>query len=84
MYLTLPLPSNATRIMTVTVFYCDGSGLPMSYTMTVPKHGSCKDLSQALSTACCLRPDESLLLAEVNEIIAYSGVCSFCYYISCW
>ncbi|PKI64379.1 hypothetical protein CRG98_015239 [Punica granatum] len=67
MYLTLPLPSNVTRIITVTVFYCDGSGLPMPYTVTVPKHGSCKDLSQALGTACCLRPDESLLLAEVYD-----------------
>ncbi|KAK4795653.1 hypothetical protein SAY86_027979 [Trapa natans] len=73
MYLTLPLPSNATRTMTVTVFYCDGSGLPMPYTVTVPKHGSCKGLIQALGAACCLRPDESLLLAEVynNQIYRY-------------
>ncbi|GAB4858108.1 ubiquitin-specific protease ubp10 [Ancistrocladus abbreviatus] len=67
MYLTLPLPSTITRSMTITVFYCDGSRLPMPYTVTVPKHGCCRDLSQALGSACCLRTDESLLLAEVYE-----------------
>ncbi|KAJ1409278.1 Ubiquitin specific protease, conserved site [Sesbania bispinosa] len=53
--------------MTVTVFYCDGSGLPMPYTVTVLKHGCCRDLCQALATACCLKSDEVLLLAEVYE-----------------
>ncbi|CAN1139102.1 Ubiquitin carboxyl-terminal hydrolase 9 [Linum perenne] len=67
MYLSLPLPSTVTRSMTVTVFYGDGSGLPMPYTVSVFKHGQCKDLNQALSAACCLRTDESLLLAEVYE-----------------
>ncbi|KAK9275736.1 hypothetical protein L1049_023004 [Liquidambar formosana] len=67
MYLSLPLPSTATRTMTVTVFYSDGSGLPIPYTVTVLKHGCCKDLSQALGSACCLRSDEILLLAEVYE-----------------
>ncbi|KAI4303595.1 hypothetical protein MLD38_039204 [Melastoma candidum] len=67
MYLTLPLPSSVTRIMTVTVFYVDGTGLPMPYTVTVPKHGCGKDLNQALGIACCLRTDERLLLAEVYE-----------------
>lgn len=65
MYLSLPLPSTVTRTMTVTVFYSDGSGLPMPYTVTVLKHGSCRDLCQALGTACCLKSDEMLLLAEV-------------------
>lgn len=65
MYLSLPLPSTVTRTMTVTVFYGDGTGLPMPYTVNVLKQGSIKDLSIALSTACCLRNDESLLLAEV-------------------
>ncbi|XP_044477487.1 ubiquitin carboxyl-terminal hydrolase 9-like [Mangifera indica] len=65
MYLTLPLPSTVTRTMTVTVFYADGSGLPMPFTVTVMKHGCCKDLVSALSTACCLKSNESLLLAEV-------------------
>lgn len=69
MYLTLPLPSSVTRTMTVTVFYGDGSGLPMPYTVTVLKHGCCKDLIQALGAACCLRPDESLLLAEVIHVL---------------
>ncbi|XP_010455453.1 PREDICTED: ubiquitin carboxyl-terminal hydrolase 10 [Camelina sativa] len=67
MYLSLPLPSTLTRVMTVTVFYCDGSCLPMPYTVTVPKQGSCRDLVTALGTACCLADDESLLLAEVYD-----------------
>ncbi|XP_027186037.2 putative ubiquitin carboxyl-terminal hydrolase 11 [Cicer arietinum] len=65
MYLSLPLPSTVTRTMTVTVFYCDGSGLPMPYTVTVLKNGCCRDLCQVLGTACCLKSDEMLLLAEV-------------------
>ncbi|KAI4326771.1 hypothetical protein L6164_019308 [Bauhinia variegata] len=67
MYLSLPLPSTVSRTMTVTVFYGDGSGLPMPYTVNVLKHGCCRDLSHALSTACCLNNDEMLLLAEVYE-----------------
>ncbi|CAI0441841.1 unnamed protein product [Linum tenue] len=64
MYLSLPLPSTVTRTMTVTIFYGDGRGLPMPYTVSVSKHGQCKDLIQSLAVACCLRTDESLLLAE--------------------
>ncbi|KAJ4847032.1 hypothetical protein Tsubulata_018065 [Turnera subulata] len=67
MYLSLPLPSTVTRSMTVTVFYGDGSGLPMPYTISVPKDGHCRDLSQALGVACCLKSEESLLLAEVYD-----------------
>ncbi|KAJ8451081.1 hypothetical protein Cgig2_026890 [Carnegiea gigantea] len=67
MYLTLPIPSSVNRTMTVTVFYGDGSGLPMPYTVTVPKLGCYRDLIQALGTACCLRNDEGLLLAEVYD-----------------
>ncbi|KAL1213003.1 putative ubiquitin carboxyl-terminal hydrolase 11 [Cardamine amara subsp. amara] len=67
MYLSLPLPSSRTRSMTVTVFYGDGSHLPMPYTVTVPKDGTCRDLSNALGTACCLNNDESLLLAEIYD-----------------
>lgn len=66
MYLTLPLPSSVTRTMTVTVFYGDRSGLLTPFTVTVLKHGCCKDLTQTLGAACCLRADECLLLAEVN------------------
>lgn len=67
MYLSLPLPSTVIRTMSVTVFYCDGSGLPMPYTVNVLKHACCRDLGQALGTACCLKSDEMLLLAEVYE-----------------
>ncbi|XP_062109662.1 putative ubiquitin carboxyl-terminal hydrolase 11 [Humulus lupulus] len=67
MYLSLPLPSTATRQITVTVFYGDGSGLPMLYTVSLLKQGCCKDLSEQLSNACCLNADEILLLAEVYE-----------------
>ncbi|CAA6655882.1 unnamed protein product [Spirodela intermedia] len=65
MYLSLPLPSSVTRTMTVTVFYGDGSRLPIPTTITVPKHGCCRDLTQAISTACCLSQNEALLLAEI-------------------
>ncbi|KAL0446556.1 UNVERIFIED_CONTAM: Ubiquitin carboxyl-terminal hydrolase 10 [Sesamum latifolium] len=67
MYLSLPLPSTTTRSMTATVFYGDGSGLPMPFTVSLPKQGCCKDLNQALGIACCLHDDEYLLLAEVYE-----------------
>ncbi|AEE82901.1 ubiquitin-specific protease 10 [Arabidopsis thaliana] len=67
MYLSVPLPSTLTRSMTVTVFYCDGSHLPMPYTVIVPKNGSIRDLITALGTACLLAEDESLLLAEVYD-----------------
>ncbi|KAL8154631.1 ubiquitin carboxyl-terminal hydrolase 9-like [Apium graveolens] len=71
MYLSLPLPSTATRTMTVTVFYGDGSGLPMPYSVTVLKNGACKDLKLAVASACCLKDDEGLLLAEVYEHTIY-------------
>ncbi|XP_042520355.1 ubiquitin carboxyl-terminal hydrolase 9-like [Macadamia integrifolia] len=67
MYLSLPLPSTVTRSMTITLFYGDGSTLPMPYTVSLLKHGCYKDLMQALSNACCLKSDESILLAEVFE-----------------
>ncbi|PIA43886.1 hypothetical protein AQUCO_01800136v1 [Aquilegia coerulea] len=65
MYLSLPLPSKETRSMTITVFYGDGSALPMPYTVTVLKHGLYKDLFHAIGIACCLKSDELLLVAEV-------------------
>lgn len=67
MYLSLPLQSTATRSMTVTVFTCDGSALPVAYTVTVPKYGRCRDLIQGLSNACSLKFSEKLLLAEVGK-----------------
>ncbi|KAM1208936.1 hypothetical protein ACFX2J_014533 [Malus domestica] len=63
MYLSLPLPSTSMRTMTLTVLSTDGTAMPS--TMTVPQGGRLMDLTDALSTACCLRDDETLLVAEV-------------------
>ncbi|XP_057523844.1 ubiquitin carboxyl-terminal hydrolase 8-like isoform X2 [Amaranthus tricolor] len=65
MYLSLPLPSTTMRTMTVTLLSTDGSMPPSQLTVTVPKCGRCKDLIQALSTACSLQDDETLFVAEV-------------------
>ncbi|KAK3002883.1 hypothetical protein RJ639_019247 [Escallonia herrerae] len=75
MYVSLPLPSTSMRTMTLTVMSSDGSTEPSPCTITVPKHGKLEDLIQALSTACSLRGDESLLVAEIynNSIIRYLG-----------
>ncbi|GAB4829450.1 ubiquitin-specific protease [Ancistrocladus abbreviatus] len=67
MYLSLPLQSTVTRSMTVTVFSSDGSALPSVCTVTVPKQGRCRDLLQALAVACSLKPNEKLLLAEIQN-----------------
>nr|POE75289.1 ubiquitin carboxyl-terminal hydrolase 5 [Quercus suber] len=67
MYLSLPLQQTITRTMTVTVFICDGSALPSSCTVTVPKQGRCRDLIQALSSACSLKHSEKLLLVEIRN-----------------
>ncbi|KAL0389929.1 UNVERIFIED_CONTAM: Ubiquitin carboxyl-terminal hydrolase 8 [Sesamum calycinum] len=73
MYLSLPLPSTSTRSMTLTVVKSDGSTKPSPFTVTVPKNGKLEDLTQALSTACSLAVDETLLLAEIynNRIIRF-------------
>ncbi|KAJ4971619.1 hypothetical protein NE237_004718 [Protea cynaroides] len=73
MYLSLPLPSTTIRTMTLTIFGTDGTTQPCPITVTVPKVGCCKDLLQALSIACSLRSDETLLVAEIytNRIIRY-------------
>lgn len=67
MYLSLPLPSTTMRTMTITVV--SGSGDKMSplspYTISVPKNGRFEDLTRALSIACSLGTDETLLVAEV-------------------
>eukprot|EP01018_Ginkgo_biloba_P013199 Gb_00782 [translate_table: standard] len=63
--LTLPLPAIITRTMTVTVFSSDGIEWPTQYTISVPKHGNYRDVIDALSSACSLRKDEKLLLAEI-------------------
>ncbi|KAJ0820588.1 putative ubiquitinyl hydrolase 1 [Helianthus annuus] len=67
MYLSLPLQSTTTRTMTVTVFSCDGSGVPASCTVTVPKQGRCRDLVQAVSSACGLKQNEKVFLAEIRN-----------------
>lgn len=67
MYLSLPLQSTVARPLTVTIFSSDGSLLPNVCTVTVPKQGRCRDLIQALSAACSLKPNEKLLLAEIQN-----------------
>ncbi|GJN35548.1 hypothetical protein PR202_gb24336 [Eleusine coracana subsp. coracana] len=73
MYLSLPLPSTTMRTMTITVFSSDGTAGPSPYTVSVPKSGDTRTLVNALSSACSLRDDECLLVAEVynNNIIRY-------------
>lgn len=73
MYLSLPLPSTTTRTMTLTIVKTDGSTRPSSFTVSVPKNGKLEDLSQALSAACSLGVDETLLVAEIynNRIIRF-------------
>ncbi|KAK6942516.1 Peptidase C19, ubiquitin carboxyl-terminal hydrolase [Dillenia turbinata] len=73
MYLSLPLPSTTMRFMTVTVISAKGRMLPAPYTVTVPKCGRCSDLVQALSAACGLGDDETLLLVEIynNRILRF-------------
>ncbi|KAM5559288.1 ubiquitin carboxyl-terminal hydrolase 8-like [Rosa sericea] len=67
MYLSLPLPSTTMRSMTLTVLSTDGAALPTTFTVTVPKGGKLVDLTEALSIACSLRDDETLLVAEIYQ-----------------
>ncbi|KAH9738780.1 ubiquitin carboxyl-terminal hydrolase 5 [Citrus sinensis] len=67
MYLSLPLQATTTRTMTVTVFTSDGSALPSTYTVTVPKHGRCRDLIQVLGNICSLKQSEELKVAEIQN-----------------
>ncbi|KAK8596042.1 hypothetical protein V6N13_000704 [Hibiscus sabdariffa] len=73
MYLSLPLPSTTSRTMTITVISTDGTFPPSPFTITVPKSGKFEDLIQALSVACSLGADETLLVAEIynHRIIRY-------------
>lgn len=73
MYLSLPLPSTTMRIMTLTVLSTDGTALPTPFTITVPKSGRLVDLTDALSIACSLRDDETLMVAEVYAGSMFSG-----------
>jgi len=77
MYLSLPLQLTITRSMTVTVFTCDRSALPSAYTVTVPKQGRCRDLIQALSSACSLKHSEKRLLVDVCGTTKISTICHF-------
>ncbi|XP_057729496.1 ubiquitin carboxyl-terminal hydrolase 8-like [Arachis stenosperma] len=67
MYLSLPLPSSTMRSMTLTVISSgsDGKTQLSPYTISVTKHGKFEDLTRALSIACSLGADETLLVAEV-------------------
>ncbi|XVF00085.1 hypothetical protein REPUB_Repub03eG0255200 [Reevesia pubescens] len=67
MYLSLPLQFTTTRTMTITLFTCDGSALPSTCTVTVPKQGRYRDLIQALSNACSLKPTEEIKLVEIRN-----------------
>nr|XP_043621900.1 ubiquitin carboxyl-terminal hydrolase 5-like [Erigeron canadensis] len=67
MYLSLPLQSTTTRTMTVTVFSCDGSALPATCTVTVPKQGRFRDLIQALSNTCGLKYNEKVFIVEIRN-----------------
>ncbi|KAI4322496.1 hypothetical protein L6164_022186 [Bauhinia variegata] len=73
MYLSLPLPSTTLRTMTLTVLSSDGGAQLTPYIVSVPKYGKFEDLIRALSIACSLGADETLLVAEVynNRIIRY-------------
>ena len=71
MHLSLPLPSTTTRTITLTVLSTDGTALPATFTITLPKSGLLKDLIEALGDACSLRDDETLLVAEVS---VFSGI----------
>ncbi|KAH9659451.1 ubiquitin carboxyl-terminal hydrolase 8 [Citrus sinensis] len=73
MYLSLPLPSTTVRMMTLTVVNTDGTAKPSPFTITVPKYGKFEDLIRALSIACALGVNETLLVAEIynHRIIRY-------------
>ncbi|KAF7818874.1 ubiquitin carboxyl-terminal hydrolase 8-like [Senna tora] len=67
MYLSLPLPSTIMRTITLTVLNTDGLTLPSTFTITLPKNGILMDLIGALGTACSLRDDETILVAEIYK-----------------
>ncbi|KAI9090730.1 hypothetical protein K1719_028583 [Acacia pycnantha] len=73
MHLSLPLPSTTMRTITLTVLSTDGTSLPSTFTITLPKNGLLKDLIEALGDACSLRDDETLLVAEIymNRICSW-------------
>ncbi|GKE74592.1 ubiquitin carboxyl-terminal hydrolase 5 [Tanacetum coccineum] len=68
MHLSLPLQSATTRKMSVTVFSCDGSVVPVTCTVTVLKQGRVKDFIQAVSNACALKQNEKVFIVEVKVL----------------
>ncbi|KAF6166198.1 hypothetical protein GIB67_023908 [Kingdonia uniflora] len=71
LYLSLPLPSTVTREIRVTVFYGDGTALPMPFIVTVLKDGSCKDLLEALNAECYLRKPICFFQVHAHSIYRY-------------
>nr|GEW36985.1 ubiquitin carboxyl-terminal hydrolase 5 isoform X1 [Tanacetum cinerariifolium] len=67
MHLSLPLQSTTTRKMSVTVFSCDGSAVPVTCTVTVLKQGRVRDLIQAVSGACALKQNEKVFIVEIRN-----------------
>ncbi|CAI7791049.1 unnamed protein product [Closterium sp. NIES-53] len=64
MYLSLPLPSKATRSLHLTLLSSFGDQPPRALTVTVPRTGRILDLQRALAEACQLPPGERLHVAE--------------------
>jgi len=65
-YLSLPLPATSTVGLTVTFVRSDGSDIPRSYTLRVPKEGTAVDLLQELALAAGVDAEaESLCLVEM-------------------
>lgn len=54
--------------MTITIFTWDGSALPSTCTVTVPKQGRYRDLIQAVSSACSLKQTEEIKLVEACSV----------------
>ncbi|CAI5971344.1 unnamed protein product [Closterium sp. NIES-65] len=65
MYLSLPLPSKATRSLHLSLLSSFGDQPPRALTVTVPRTGRILDLQRALAEACQLPPGERLHVAEI-------------------
>ncbi|GJP42950.1 hypothetical protein CLOM_g2470 [Closterium sp. NIES-68] len=65
MYLSLPLPSKATRSLHLTLISSFGDQPPRNLTVTVPRTGRILDLQRALAEACQLPTGERLHIAEI-------------------
>eukprot|EP00898_Chlorokybus_atmophyticus_P000740 jgi/Chlat1/1667/Chrsp127S08675 len=66
MYLSLPLPGVAVqKVLKVTIITSDGSALPMTYGISVPKQGKIRDLKDAIRSTVGASAQERVLIAEV-------------------